>query len=818
MTERILGERPGLTRWEQALRGLALLIGVTSLGFSGAYLERWFAIGTEYPFVVNSLAKEALLLALCALVWWDVRRWASIAVPLLVLAHIVMPMVLLVGIVDAKPKGIGRTVDDVLLSGSTLRWGWLAADLVIAATFVFLHHKAVRSRHDLRFLPPCGFRALTALAEVLVLRDDRDVTAAEVGVRVDHYLARFRARAKWKIWASFVLLAYAPLLTLHPPFHVMSPDARQRWVTRRFLDETYDWLVPRRVRDLRSALIRTAQQFCFFGYYGDPQAAEKVAYLPFSERDEYEARMREVTPNRHVKCMDPSDVHGEYLEAEIVIVGTGAAGSTLAYELARRGHDVLLLERGLHVDPDSFTEDEAEQLSNLYADGALTLSTDFRFRVARGMCVGGSTVVNNAVCFDIPEGVLDRWVGPELEAGLDRGRFEQAFKDMRAFLKVNPIQPDDRLNPGAWPLVDAINAVAVGDDCRFDVVKANMDGCLGSGYCNIGCKFGKKLSMLDWTLPKAQEEFPGRVRVLPECRAEKLLVRRGHASGVRARLGDRRRLTVRAGTVVVSAGAIASSILLQRSGLGEGRAGTGLSFNIASPVTLDFERVLHSERGAQISHYLHRPGTADCDGLAFETWFNPVVSQALFMPGWFQEHWNNMRRYKHMTCLGVVVGSESNGVVKAGLLEEVDLTYEPTDRDFVKLKDGVRMACDIGLRAGALRALPPTFRMLEIFNDDDLALIDTELGSSSDLSVNSAHPQGGNRMSADAKRGVVDPEFRVYGTDNVYVCDASVFPSSITVNPQLTVMALAKYAADEIGGPLQPSESMLHAMAPGPGS
>jgi choline dehydrogenase-like flavoprotein len=69
---------------------------------------------------------------------------------------------------------------------------------------------------------------------------------------------------------------------------------------------------------------------------------------------------------------------------------------------------------------------------------------------------------------------------------------------------------------------------------------------------------------------------------------------------------------------------------------------------------------------------------------------------------------------------------------------------------------------------------------------------------------------------------VVSPEFRVYGTDNVYVCDASVFPSSITVNPQLTVMALAHYAAEVIGGTRprcrQAAASISHAAASGPGS
>ncbi len=69
---------------------------------------------------------------------------------------------------------------------------------------------------------------------------------------------------------------------------------------------------------------------------------------------------------------------------------------------------------------------------------------------------------------------------------------------------------------------------------------------------------------------------------------------------------------------------------------------------------------------------------------------------------------------------------------------------------------------------------------------------------------------------------MVDPSLRVYGTMNVHVCDASVFPSSITVNPQLTVMALAEYAADEIAGcgraGAQEPEPRFQRAAPGPGS
>jgi choline dehydrogenase-like flavoprotein len=91
-----------------------------------------------------------------------------------------------------------------------------------------------------------------------------------------------------------------------------------------------------------------------------------------------------------------------------------------------------------------------------------------------------------------------------------------------------------------------------------------------------------------------------------------------------------------------------------------------------------------------------------------------------------------------------------------------------------------------------------TFRSTSYSSLEQVDGLDDIVRDNTDIGLHTSHPQGGNPISRDPAKGVVDERFRVYETDNVYVCDASVFPSSVTVNPQLTVMALADYAAPGI--------------------
>jgi choline dehydrogenase-like flavoprotein len=646
-----------------------------------------------------------------------------------------------------------------------------------------------------QYLSHFEFKTLTALAEVLVIGEDERLTPEEVGHNVDRYLATFKARRKWVVRLALLGLLFYPLLKLRAPFSVMAPQERLDFVKRHFMTDVAERRISSLWRTLVQAMIRVAQQLVYLGYYGDKRTFASVGYAPFSERPRFAAEISKVEPyHPRVEVLSPADLERSTIEADVVVIGSGAAGAILGYRLAEAGRRVLMLERGEHVDPSDFSEDEAEMFSELYADGALQLSRDFRFQVLQGMCVGGTTVVNNAVCFDLPERVFRAWNDPNgLDAGLDEARLRESFRTVRELIDVRK-QTETRLQPGASKFVEGIERLGLdAPPNRFGIVEANLADCLGSGYCNIGCAFGKKLSMLDTVLPWAQQRFgPNGLRIVSECRAERIVASDGRAETVICKLSDGRRLRVNARATVVAAGALNSSELLLRSKLGGLLVGNYVGFNVGSPITADFAEELYSYDGLQISHYLEPPPER---GFMLETWFNPVVSQALAMPGWFEDHYRNMHRYDHMTSTGVLVGTGRHSRVSLALTGGLDIDYKPTEEELGKLIEGLKLAGRIYLAAGAQRVMPTTLRYHEFRSEPELEQLDQLVKDNSDISLGTGHPQGGNAMSRDPQKGVVDPSFRVHGFENLYVCDASVFPSSIGVNPQLTVMALADYAA-----------------------
>jgi choline dehydrogenase-like flavoprotein len=796
MTSEVAVITPEERRLAGLLRVLAFLFTLAIFAYLlPALVGPWKPFFIQLPFVTNSVVKIGVLAALAFVASADTRRYRALVL-IVILGHAISEVATIAVLLWGDASGtVGGT------SVRTLLWGSIALDGVILLLLVWFYRSAESARFALRYLSAGQFRTLASMVEVVI--SGRPVAdPPSVAHIVDRYLADFRARSRWVMKAVLVGLEWYPLLTFHPPLSVLRPTDRRAFLYKRFYEEVTRRLVPPFWRTIVQGMIRMGKQLCYLGYYSDRRTHAVTGYVPFSKRPATPGKLalHPSPPREPLEVETASDVTAEVITGDVVIVGSGAGAAILARGLVAHGRDVLMIERGDHWDPSTFTEDEVQMLARLYDQGALQLTRDFRFQVLQGSCVGGTTVVNNAVCFDLPKHVLSRWNDPaECDAAIDEPRLRTSFETVRAALAIQP-QNHSNLNPGAKYFLAGVHALGLDtppNDCG--VVDANIRDCLGCGYCNIGCAYGRKLSMLDTILPWIQKGYNvgGRkaLRIIAGCEGEKFHARGGEITRLTCRFRDGRRLDVRGNTFVVAAGAISSSLLLKDSGIASDRAGRRLAFNMGSPITAVFRDVVNSYDGLQISHYLR---LAPNSGFVVETWFNPPVAQALTMPGWFEDHDRNMRRYNRMTCAGVLVGTEGNAEARRGGLTGREVAYEPTASDLGKLIDGLMLVGDAFLAAGAECVIPNTFDYYEFRTTEELHRLPELVGDASDLTLGTGHPQGGNPMSADPKRGVVDPEFRVHGYRNLYVVDASVFPTSIGVNPQLTVMALADYAVPAV--------------------
>jgi choline dehydrogenase-like flavoprotein len=468
-------------------------------------------------------------------------------------------------------------------------------------------------------------------------------------------------------------------------------------------------------------------------------------------------------------------------KVDAVVIGSGAGGSVMAYHLARRGLRVAVLERGRRWDPTAFQHSELWTFPRLYKNGGLQTTTDNDIVIGQGCAVGGSTVINNAIWLRCD---LDR-VLPEWErhgAAVDRHALVAGYEELERHLHVS-LLPEPLAKKSAVFLWRAPQRLGI----HAEYLHNNRDSCIGCGWCNYGCQYNRKTSMLVTYIPWAESLG---ARVYDEC------------ADVRVTLSGRRAVgatytrhgvpgAIAAERVVVCAGAIGSSAVLLQSGITlGGRVGRGLHLLGGVFVAAETTDVLDGYDGIGLCCVAH----AGSD-YVIESYFAPPGVFAIGLGGWFGTHFQRMRNYTRYAQAGVMVGTEPTGRVSLDKHGEPQINIALSATDLGRLKRGVVRLAEIFLAGGAHRILPATFRVVEFANRSDLELIDEYVRAQNDLLVGSAHPQGGNPMSASPERGVVGEDFQVHGLENLFVADASVFPTNIWANCQATVMAMSHYAS-----------------------
>jgi choline dehydrogenase-like flavoprotein len=487
---------------------------------------------------------------------------------------------------------------------------------------------------------------------------------------------------------------------------------------------------------------------------------------------------------------------------DVVVIGSGSGGAVVARELARAGRSVIVLEEGGYHAPSEYAAlTPSRALSTLAREAGLGLAVGLGdtpiMSVLAGKCVGGSSVLTGGVCFRIPDDVLHDWSTRLELPNMTPDDLAPFFAEIEEAISVETV-PEAMRSRSTELFVEGAAHLGV----PMKSLRRNTSGCKGASRCNFGCPNGAKMSVDISMLPDARRN--GAV-VVSDALVEKIDIERGVARGVRGRFMDPRTgepgiaFDVRARVVVVACGSLHTPGLLRKSGIGSAQLGRHLTLHPSFRVGALFDDRVDGWDGAMQSVYSDH--FAD-EGLTLVGVYTAPSVLAAAFPGVGREHRRVVKSMPNLAFFGAMIHDDGGGRVMRWLGREPLVTYRMSARDRHRLWRGVGILGELAFAAGAREVMLPIFGADPIKSLSQLRALVASPPSTKKVECMSFHPLGSAKMSADPRYGVVKPSGESWTTRNLFVADGSVLPSSIGVNSQLPVMAIALRIARGIAAEL----------------
>ncbi|HEX2015571.1 MAG TPA: GMC family oxidoreductase [Solirubrobacteraceae bacterium] len=483
------------------------------------------------------------------------------------------------------------------------------------------------------------------------------------------------------------------------------------------------------------------------------------------------------------------------IRADACVIGSGAGGAPVAKELAEGGMRVVILEEGDWWETDELRARPRDSMARLYRDaGQIATIGNPPIVLPMGRAVGGTTLVNSGTCFRTPAPVLELW---RRRFGLEAFTEEELdpyFRRVERILNVAQV-PAELAGRNAEVVRRGADALGLSGDYLY----RNVRGCVGSGVCAYGCPTGAKQHVGITYVPQA---WAAGATTYTGVRAQRLELRAGRVVGVRARTRSGGELRVRCDQVIVACGALLTPGFLarQRLGAGSGQLGRNLSIHPATAVRASFDERIDMWDGVPQSYYVD--ALAD-QGVMLEGIAGPPDHLAMSTPRVGAEHRDLMLDARQVSMFGVMVSDVSRGRVRS-VLGRPQVRYDLVAEDVARFKLGLELLTDIYWAAGAREVIVPV-RGMPTLRGGDCAPLREHRWQAADLSLMGFHPLGTARAGADARRAVLDQDLAVRGVAGLHVSDASAVPSSLGVNPQITIMALATRLAFHLLGVAAPT-------------
>lgn len=491
------------------------------------------------------------------------------------------------------------------------------------------------------------------------------------------------------------------------------------------------------------------------------------------------------------------------ITCDVCVIGSGAGGAVLAAGLVERGYDVVMLEEGAYrTRKDWIALEESISYPMLYQERGTRTTADTAINVLQGRSVGGSTTVNWTTCFRTPDRILEHWA-EHFGLPFDAQTLNPHWDAVEARLNIHQ-WPDDQVNANN----DVLRRGCVALGYQYTILRRNVNGCVSSGYCGVGCPVNGKQAMHLTYLPDA---IAGGMRLFADTRAERLEVSGHRVLAVHASVlhSDRDvpvgpKITVHPKVVALCGGAVNNPALLLRSEINP-NAGVGARTFLHPVVALPgiYDEPIAGWYGAPQSVSSHEFIDRGADKMGFFLEVPPMQPMLAAGVGiTFGQRMNDvMGRLEHtsgMIALAVdgLMPGDVGGMVTITASGRPKVHYNVNTQLVEAFRAAHVEMARIHFAAGAREVQTSHLEPLVLRSEADLSKLEDLPYGAHEHPIFTAHQMGGCSMGAHEKHSIVGPEFKMHGFDNVFVVDGSVLPTALGVNPSLTIYGLSHYARD----------------------
>lgn len=455
------------------------------------------------------------------------------------------------------------------------------------------------------------------------------------------------------------------------------------------------------------------------------------------------------------------------------MVGSGPGGALTAALLAEAGRDVVLIEEGRRLAPESCPAFSLVEVLQKYRNGGVTVAMGrARITYAEGRVVGGGSEINSALFHRLPSAVLDRWRQDFHTEHLTEQELQSHFAACEQELTVGRApggaeMPARKLAAGAQ--AEGLTCFEVPRMCGYPVEESPREGI--------------KQTMSRTYIPRFLKAGG---RLIAETKATRIR-RDGTDWRVEAVTARHKPCAIRAHTLFLACGAVGTPALLRRSGLGA-HVGDSLGLHPTVKLVAEFPEAVNAEGMGVPAHQVKDAA----QGLSFGCSISSPPHLAMALLGHpeclrrVNDSWRNMAVFYAMTPSAV------SGSVRTvpGFFDPV-VRYPVSENDLRELAKGLCRLAQLLFAAGAKRLYPVVTGMRELRGPGDLRslpkVLAGELAGLMTVHLFSTCPMGEKRAACTA-----DSFGRVFGHKNLHIADASLLCGPPGVNPQGAIMAIAR--------------------------